>query len=61
MNLTNELSESQIENFEKLINPESSWPTELRDRFDKRCASSNSYHRDLDKEVVSDYIKEIFS
>ena len=59
MSLNEKLSENQQETFSELMSPESNWPTELRDRFDNRCTNSNGYHRDLDKEVVSDYIREM--
>lgn len=59
MSLSEKLSETQQESFTELMNPESNWPTELRDRFDSRCTNSSGYQRDLDKEVVSDYIREM--
>lgn len=60
MNQNKNLSETQQESFEELMSPESNWPTELRNRFENRCNITNGYHKDLDREVVSDYIKEVF-
>ena len=60
MNLTKSFSESQAENFEKLMSPESNWPHELRNRFDEKRSEINGYQPDLDKEVVSEYVQEMF-
>ncbi|MDH5533137.1 MAG: hypothetical protein OEX81_01780 [Candidatus Pacebacteria bacterium] len=61
MSLKKKLSETQEETFEQLMSPESNWPNELREKFEERCTNSNGYQRDLDREVVSDYIQEVFN
>ena len=60
MTLTKNFSESQLETFEKLMSPEASWPHELRDKFDEKCHQMGGYAPNLDREVVSEYVQEMF-
>lgn len=60
MNSQKNFSESQSENFEKLMSPESNWPNELRDRFDEKRKEVGGFKPDLDREVVSEYVQEMF-
>lgn len=61
MNSEQQFSKTQLKTFEKLVKPESNWPDELRERFEKCRTNLNGYHRNLDKEVILDYVKEKFN
>lgn len=60
MTLNKNFSESQLENFEKLMSPESNWPNELRDKFDEKRSEVGGFQPNLDREVVSEYVQEMF-
>lgn len=52
------LSPTQQKFFDELMKPESSWPEELRDRFNERKDQLEGYQPNLDREVVSEFIRE---
>lgn len=61
MDITNKFSTEQLKAYQELIKPESNWPVELRDRFQQRCLEGNDYNRNLDHEVLSEYVSEKYA
>lgn len=61
MDITNKFSSEQLEVYQQLIRPDSNWPLELRDRFQERCLESDGYHRNLDHEVITEYVQEKYA
>lgn len=61
MDITNKFSAEQLKAYQELVKPESNWPVELRDRFMMRCLEGDSYNRNLDREVIGEYVSEKYA